>query len=462
MSRLRILLASVLAYSASLSFAQTGPDSTALEGVIVERYYVADENDASDEDGSAQLVPGSVTYRVFLDMKDGYEFQYLSGEVGHAITFNTTTSFFNNEDRGETWADALNDIHLDKNTVAIDSWLAVGAASDAHWGVLKSDDPDGAQDGVLFPNDGGSNGVPDGLLTNDDPFAGIPLTDADGLMAVDSAPPASTSLGDFPECFNTTGSSFTSENFGLAVLGDVPCPTPGNKILIGQFTTDGVFSFCMNVWLRIPDSLVCNDCQAHIEFYPSVNSTDTVGPEGAYRFAFAPLCWSSDQQSVDCLGVPGGPALPGSSCDDGIAATTNDVYDNACVCVGEDCLGVLGGNALPGQPCDDGDPDSVNDTWQDSCICIGAVGIEENTSALVSIHPNPVNDLLRVRLEHATGELVSLSLRNALGEQLMHRSLGNVSGTLNEFIELSSLAGGLYFVEVTIGQAVQVERITKF
>ncbi len=461
MSRLRILLAAALAYSASLSNAQTGPDSTALEGVIVERYYVANENDASDEDGSAQLVPGSVTYRVFLDMKDGYEFQYLSGEVGHAITFNTTTSFFNNEDRGETWADALNDIHLDKNTVAIDSWLAVGAASDAHWGVLKSDDPDGAQDGVLFPNDGGSNAVPDGLLTNDDPFAGIPLTDADGLMAVDSAPPTTTSLGDFPECFNTSGSSFTSENFGLGVLGSVPCPTPGNKMLIGQFTTDGIFSFCLNIWLRIPDSLVCDDCPTQLRYFPILLPADTTGLEGDYRFAFAPLCWSSDQQTVDCLGVPGGSALPGSSCDDGIAATMNDVYDNACVCVGEDCLGVLGGTALPGQPCDDGNPDSMNDTWQDGCLCEGAIGINENASTLVSIHPNPVSDLLRVRLEQATGEAVSLTLRNALGEQLIQRSLGPVSGTRSEVIDLSSLAGGLYFIEVAVGDAVHVERITK-
>ena len=70
MSRLRILLASALAYSASLSIAQTVPDSTALEGVIVERYYVADEIDAADEDGSAQLVPGAVTYLSLIHISE--------------------------------------------------------------------------------------------------------------------------------------------------------------------------------------------------------------------------------------------------------------------------------------------------------------------------------------------------------------------------------------------------------
>jgi N-acetylneuraminic acid mutarotase len=36
----------------------------------------------------------------------------------------------------------------------------------------------------------------------------------------------------------------------------------------------------------------------------------------------------------DCVGVPGGETTPGSSCDDGIASTTDDVYGNDCVCAG--------------------------------------------------------------------------------------------------------------------------------
>ncbi|MBK6832719.1 MAG: delta-60 repeat domain-containing protein [Flavobacteriales bacterium] len=37
---------------------------------------------------------------------------------------------------------------------------------------------------------------------------------------------------------------------------------------------------------------------------------------------------------VDCLGVPNGPALPGTACDDGLATTGNDVYGSDCVCSG--------------------------------------------------------------------------------------------------------------------------------
>lgn len=36
-----------------------------------------------------------------------------------------------------------------------------------------------------------------------------------------------------------------------------------------------------------------------------------------------------------------------------------------------DCLGVPGGTALPGTPCDDGDSTTVNDTWDPGCTCVG-------------------------------------------------------------------------------------------
>lgn len=38
--------------------------------------------------------------------------------------------------------------------------------------------------------------------------------------------------------------------------------------------------------------------------------------------------------ALDCAGVPNGPALPGTPCDDGNPATANDVYDANCQCLG--------------------------------------------------------------------------------------------------------------------------------
>lgn len=78
-------------------------------------------------------------------------------------------------------------------------------------------------------------------------------------------------------------------------------------------------------------------------------------------------------EPLDCEGIPGGSAVPGTACDDGDPNTFNDVWNGNCQCVGvtEDCLGLIGGPDLPGSPCDDGDPETVNDTWTSICDCIG-------------------------------------------------------------------------------------------
>ena len=207
---------------------------------------------------------------------------------------------------------------------------------------------------------------------------------------------------------------YSSDNFAWAVLGGVTAPDSANRILLGQFTTDGVFSFCLNIWIKIPDSLVCNDpnCHTILEFYGNLLASDTAGTgyAGDNKFTLPGLCFDSSQQPSDCAGVPGGSALPGTGCDDGNADTQNDVYSNDCVCVGEDCLGVLGGNALPGQPCDDNDPGTTNDTWLTGCLCQGSVGMVEQQQGRVHVFPNPAHDLLRVDLEGMNGGPVSIAI----------------------------------------------------
>ena len=75
--------------------------------------------------------------------------------------------------------------------------------------------------------------------------------------------------------------------------------------------------------------------------------------------------------SIDCLGTIGGTALPGTPCDDGNAVTPIDAWNSSCVCVGNDCEGVPNGTALPGSPCDDEDANTGNDTWNNDCDCVG-------------------------------------------------------------------------------------------
>ncbi len=87
----------------------------------------------------------------------------------------------------------------------------------------------------------------------------------------------------------------------------------------------------------------------------------------------AQLCVSYALPPIDCEGVSGGSAVPGSSCDDGNASTGNDLWGTDCTCAGLplDCAGIPGGSALPGTACDDGDVNTGNDVWGNSCMCTG-------------------------------------------------------------------------------------------
>ncbi|MBP6391897.1 MAG: T9SS type A sorting domain-containing protein [Flavobacteriales bacterium] len=429
MSRTLSILASLALLVQQAHAQYTPPDPSGFEGIEVERYYMSDANDAADEDGSSDLTTGEVTYRVFVDLKEGYKLITVGGFVNHNITFNTTTSFFYNDDRGESWGSDLNDIHLEKNTVAIDSWLSAGAASDAHWGIPKYEDTDGSVVGGAN-NDGGSNSVPGGLLVHEDPMTGIRLDSLDGLLA--GTPPGILSVGVAPTIFNEYGgAAYTSDNFAWSSgIGNVEGPTPSNKILIGQFTTDGEFTFCLNLWVRIPDSLVCADVNCHeiMEFYATIVPTDTLG--GGYvtenKFTHPTLCFNSAQQQIDCLGVPDGPALPGT-------------------------------------PCDDSDPNTANDTWSANCVCEGLVAVPEVNplAALIQVHPNPAREAVRIEIGALAGQHARYALMDALGQRIVAVDLGVLSGTWKGSVELSGMSSGIYFLEFVVGGDRYTKRISK-
>ncbi|MBL0127509.1 MAG: T9SS type A sorting domain-containing protein [Flavobacteriales bacterium] len=84
----------------------------------------------------------------------------------------------------------------------------------------------------------------------------------------------------------------------------------------------------------------------------------------------------------DCEGVPGGPAQPGTACDDNDACTINDLYDAGCNCVGtfqdSDNDGVCdAADNCPNTPgqigsaCNDNNPGTENDALNANCVCQG-------------------------------------------------------------------------------------------
>jgi hypothetical protein len=436
------------------------PDPSGFQGLIVETYYVADSADAADTDGGPGLMAGAKVYRIYADLLPGYKLNTVGGFPGSPMTLNTSTAFFNNEDRGDIWGRSIPAQFLDDNTVAIDSWLTLGAASSQQWGVLKTEDTDGSI--VGGPNNNS------GLLANSAPEVGIPLTTADGLINLGSAPGQIVSVGVGPDCFDVGGSNnYSSEDFAWAILGGTFGPTAENRILLGQVTTDGEFSFCLNLTVIIPPELVCDDpnCHTIMEFLAVLNPADTIG--GGYsvqnKFFNPTLCFVSSAAEPDCLGIPGGTAGPGTACDDGNEDTSNDTFSEACICQGEDCDGVLGGNALPGEPCDDGNADTSDDIWLSGCTCQGSpTGLADlELDRTLSVHPNPTNSSIMVSIEEVQAEAVTIVLRDALGKSLMTHEAGVTAGAWRHALDLSGLGQGLYVLEVTVGEMHSTRRIIK-
>lgn len=226
------------------------PAQNGLEGIIVEKYYVSDENDKSVDGDGGELPLNSVTYRVFVDMKPGYIFQAAFGTPEHNLRIGTTTRFFNNIDRGARFPTYTRNL-AQNNTVMLDSWLSVGAAIKDHLGVLK-----GTDDGVNTIVNA------DGVLQNNHAQAGIPLTQEDGAVL---APAQSVTVVGFFDTdlsiFDDTNESpiptvlSTNDGAWSSLTGSMGHDSLENIVLIGQFTTDGVFDFRLNVQIRNQQTL---------------------------------------------------------------------------------------------------------------------------------------------------------------------------------------------------------------
>jgi hypothetical protein len=239
------LIGIILTYSTIIQ-AQPG-----FEQVVVETYYIADINDSG-----TPLFPvptGAITYRVYVDLAPLWELQSIygstqstSGEID-TLVIRSTAPFFNNGIRGRAFGYLISTSHLDENTVLLDSWFSTGRCGDMSDGVLKLEDTNGAL--PSFPN-------LNGLLQHNDFAAGIPIHIQDGnipgtitatWMPVGITPAELEIFDDI----NLFGSQFIVTNGALtSFTTPIHGPNANNSVLIGQFTTAGVFSGQLNLQLR--------------------------------------------------------------------------------------------------------------------------------------------------------------------------------------------------------------------
>ena len=260
----KILIMLMLVAIGSFSFAQ------GLENIMVEKYYVSNASDAA---GSAGALPvGSVTYRFFADLATGYKLQAVYGTAGHDLKLVSSTTFFNNTDRGAStpnWTKA----QIAGNTVMLDSYLTIGAAT-------NNNDPATSQVGILKTEDNGVGTVvnANGLLLNNDPTIGALLNSRDGLtngtlQDVQIAADAATLLAInnvFGDVSQASG-SFILNNGSFAAISasgtaGMSGPTATNRVFLGQITTTGTVHYELNLQIT-------NDAGTVVKNYVALNPT---------------------------------------------------------------------------------------------------------------------------------------------------------------------------------------------
>lgn len=240
MKKSLLLIASV--FTSFITFSQVG-----LEGIVVEKYYVSDIADSTDAGDNGAVYPlhvGSTTYRVYANLLPGYKVIQLFGSSQHTLNVHTSTAFYNDPNYGFKVYQATSVNNTKKNTTLIDSYFTIGGVANGLCGVLKTEDTDGTI---------GNN---QGILANNDATAGLMITGIDGVDGLmPGAPIIPNVLGITSELDifdQTVGNDFTTNGAAIAALGGMEGVTPSNHVLLGQFTTDGIFSFHLNLQLSTP------------------------------------------------------------------------------------------------------------------------------------------------------------------------------------------------------------------
>jgi hypothetical protein len=234
----------------TLLFWSLSLDAQGLVGILVEAYYIADDQDAA-ADPNHTLNSGAVTYRIFAQLKPDYKLLTVYGAPGNPLFFKTTTSFYNNGERSKQSGTEFRTLHLMLHTTPLDSYLAIGGASNRHIAIPKALDPDGSIYS-LAPVDS-SAGEKRLLLRNSQKSSGIPLYVNDGLIVEPKGIAHLRTFGELNlDVFGNlhVANEFVTENGAWAVAGGLKLPATENNLFIAQLTTDGDLSFQINLQIQ--------------------------------------------------------------------------------------------------------------------------------------------------------------------------------------------------------------------
>lgn len=204
-----------------------------------------------------------MTYRIYVDLQPGYTMQMVYGTERQQLEIGTSTTFYNDPAHSVRFADQLPAVVLNDGTVALDSWLTVGAASKGHVAVPKHLDTDGS---VLK--------CPPYTKARE---RSMSLCKRDGLMAVDSVQQVVNFRMDPGYLGTIAGQVLHTMDGAWAVLGGTRGATAENMVLIAQLSTTGMLSYRLNLQIGAPDGsfirLVHTDAAPAEVLLPSLRRT---------------------------------------------------------------------------------------------------------------------------------------------------------------------------------------------
>lgn len=249
MKNILCIAAGIVLASCKLLEAQTG----GLEGVIVEKYYVSSFEDTLNSDSCGYLSNGSVTYRIYADLKPVYRLQAVFGVENHELKIQTSTRFFNCRFSDGRSANDIQPANLVYGTALLDSWVTVGAGALDYQAVMKSEDDTAAN--LVLQNS-------TRVLRNKANGVELALTERDGMRYLRYQP--ATQFYNFDNDLHvfeyawrdSVNGILRTSNGAWASFGGTVGPQPDNRVLIAQLTTDGVLDFELNIQIATPDGKV--------------------------------------------------------------------------------------------------------------------------------------------------------------------------------------------------------------
>ncbi|MHC1708756.1 MAG: Ig-like domain-containing protein [Bacteroidales bacterium] len=215
--------------------AVTGFSQNGVQGVILEKYYISDANDAT----AFGLPVGSTTYRLWVDLQTGYKLNSVWGSTDHVLNMQSTTNFFNSPDFDKAYAHQIQASRLDESATMIDSWLSFGYAASGKHAVAKAEDTSGSYVSAYA------------YLQNADPLAGTAIKVFDGIVTGATPGIGTLGIGTAADVFDGTlgapGSQFLLNSGSYYVFGGSTGTGTENLVLIAQITTNGYFSYELNL-----------------------------------------------------------------------------------------------------------------------------------------------------------------------------------------------------------------------